>query len=96
MAQTLTNLSGQIDNVGGPPAGSLKLGSLNVVNGAGETSISVDWSTYGIDTVVCYGMTAKDTWTNTGGPHAALTGTTVVYNWIAADLAAAVVWALGF
>lgn len=96
MAQTLTNLSGQADNAGGPPSGMLKVGSVNVVNGAGETSIAVDWSTYGIDTVICYGLMPKDTFTNTGGPHAALSGTTVTYNWIAADLAAVVVWALGF
>jgi len=95
VAITQTNLSGQVTGQGGPPSGMLKLGAINCAIGAAETSVAIDWSLKGITTVVAYGATPRDTYTNNVMFHD-LSGTTVTYTWSAADIANIVVWALGY
>jgi hypothetical protein len=80
---------------GGIPPGMLKVGALTINNGAAETGITIDWAAYGFSVVIAYGITPRDTFTNTGGPHANHTGTSVVYTWIGADVLNVIVWALG-
>jgi hypothetical protein len=95
MAQTPTVLGSPANtSQGGIPPGVLKLGCLNIANGAGETSIAVDWATYGFSTVIVYGLTRRDTYT-AGIDFSNLSGTTVTYTWTANDVANVLVWALG-
>jgi hypothetical protein len=74
----------------------LKLAVLNVANGAAETSVAVNWETYGINTVLLYDFTIRDTFTGaTWIGFANLSGTTVTYTWTSADVANVLVWAIG-
>lgn len=91
MAQTLTVLE---------PAQTgdfmrLKLVAINVANGAAETSVAVDFATYGLNQVLLYGHTIRDTYTN-NVQFDNLSGTTVTFTWSAADVANAIVWAIGY
>lgn len=90
MAQTLTVLaSGGIGQ-----AEKLKLVAINVANGAGETSVTIDYVTYGLHELYIYGHTNRDTYTNNVQFDNA-TGTSVVHTWSAADVANVIVWAIG-
>lgn len=95
MAQTQTVLGSPAATLqGGIPAGVLKVGCINVANGASETSIAIDWAVYGFSTVIIYGLTRRDTYT-AGIDFSNLSGTTVTYTWTATDVANVLVWALG-
>jgi hypothetical protein len=95
VAQTTTVLGVPANtSQGGIPPGVLKVGALNIANGAAETSIAVDWAVYGFSAVIAWGHIARDTFTN-ASQFANLSGTTVTYTWGAADIANALVWALG-
>lgn len=100
MAQNQTNLSGQVSASGGPPSGMLKIGAISVQNTANETSIAINWATFGINTVIAWGMEARDANTVTAGAaqgrFANLVSTTVTYTWVATDIADILVWALGY
>ena len=91
MAQTITNIhpasKGSFEK--------LKIVVLNVANGAGETSITVDYTTYGLAGVLLYGHQIRDTYTNNVQFDNA-TGTSVVHTWSAADVANVLVWAIGY
>lgn len=97
MAQTTTVLGSPANtSQGGFPPGVLKVGSLNIANGAAETSVTIDWAVYGFSVVIVYGFMPRDTHTaNAVGWFANHTGTSVVYTWTAADIANVIVWALG-
>jgi hypothetical protein len=73
----------------------LKVGAINVANGASETSIAINWATYGFSNVIAWGATPRDTYTNNVMFHD-LSGTTVTYTWTATDIANIIVWALGW
>lgn len=91
MAQTITRLKEA--EAGG--LSKMKLVALNVANGAGETSIAVNYQAYGLGTVLLYGHVNKDTFTN-ASQFDNLVGTTVTHTWTAADVANVLVWALGY
>jgi len=96
MAITQTNLSGQVAAAGGPPAGQLKVGAINCALGAAETTVTIDWATFGFSAVFIYGFIPRDTHTaNAVGWFANHTGVSVVYTWTAADIANVIVYALG-
>jgi hypothetical protein len=73
----------------------LKMVSINIANGAAETSIALDYSLYGLNSVLCYGHTIRDTYTN-NVQFDNLSGTTVTHTWSAADVADVIVWAIGY
>jgi len=72
----------------------LKLVVINVANGAGETSITVDYATYGIAVPIIYSHTIRDAHT-AGNRHDNATGTSIVHTWNAADAANVLVWCMG-
>lgn len=91
MAQTITVVEpGQVGDFM-----RLKLVVLNVANGAAETSVAIDFSTYGLGQVLLYGHVNRDTYTN-NVQFDNLSGTTVTFTWSAADIANALVWAIGY
>ena len=100
MAQTLTTLrtASPVQYGGAAGSGALRFVAVNVANGAGELSIAVDWSTYGLTSVVLWGFCPRDTHTDAGGAvkFADLSGTTVTYNWAVNDVANVLVWAAGY
>jgi hypothetical protein len=93
MSQTITTMKGA-DSSG---FHKMKLVVLNIANGASETSVAIDWASYGLGTVLLYDWVARDTHTaNAAGHFANLSGTTVTYTWTATDIANALVWAIGY
>jgi hypothetical protein len=91
MAQTVT----VIQPGGQGYFAKLKLVVLNVANGAGETSITVDYATYGLAGILIASHSIRDTYTNNVQFDNA-TGTSVVHTWSAADVANVLVWAIGY
>lgn len=90
MAQTLTVVEpGGIGNLA-----KLKLVAINVANGAAETSATIDYKTYGLNTVIVAGHQIRDTYTNNVQFDNA-TLTSVVHTWSAADVANVICWAIG-
>jgi hypothetical protein len=93
LAQTLTVLEGGQSG----DFMRLKCVAINVANSAAETSIAVDFSVHGMNTVLFYGATPRDTFTQGAvGQFANLVGTTVTFTWTAADIANVIVWAVGY
>ena len=92
MAQTTTVLSTGASK--GSTGTLLKVVRIQVANGASETSTVVDFSTYGIDTVLAYGYHAEDTYTTTAPIFMTISGTTVTVTH-ANDVAVGVAWAIG-
>lgn len=90
MAQTLTVLQ----SGGKGEFSKLKIVAINVANGAAETSITVDYKAYGLNDLILYGHTIRDTFTN-GSQFDNATLTSVVHTWTAADVANVIVWAIG-
>lgn len=90
MAQTQTKLIG--GGIG--DFARLKCVAINVANGAAETSIAIDYATHGINDVLLYGHTIRDTYTN-NVQFDNLVGTTVTHTWSAADVANVICWAIG-
>ena len=93
MAQTISILQagdeGKVD--------LLKKVALNVANGAAETSLVVNWKTYGLGKGVAWGMMPRDTYTNNVMfADLGADGTTVTYTWSAADIANILLWAEGY
>ena len=72
-----------------------KIVRLKVANGASETSTAIDFSAYGLGVVLLYGYHAEDTYTATGGTYMTISGTTVTVTH-ANDVAAGVIWAIGY
>jgi hypothetical protein len=92
MAQTVTILSDGASK--GSTGTLLKVARIKVANGAGETSTVVDFSTYGITTVLAYGYHSEDTYTTTAPIFMTISGTTVTVTH-AGDVGAGVAWAIG-
>jgi len=90
MAQTPTTLEPATVN----RLDELKLGVLKVVNDNNETSIVIDWSVYGITTVIAYGMIPLVAYT-ADDLFCSLSGYSVTYDWGAADMTSIEVWAIG-
>ena len=91
MAQTITKMQehavGAFDKA--------KLVRLKVANGASETSTAIDFAAYGLGTVLLYGYHAEDTYTTTSPIFMTISGTTVTVTH-ANDVAAGVIWAIGY
>jgi len=75
-------------------SGPLKVVRVEVANGAAETTTAVDFSTYGLATILTYGFMAMDTYTSTSPFFATISGTTVTVTH-ANDIATGMVWAIG-
>lgn len=91
MAQTITTLApGGIGDFA-----RLKIVALNVANGAAETSIAIDYSTYGIQNPLFGGHFNRDTYTN-NVQFDNLSGTTITHTWSAADVANVWVFCIGY
>lgn len=90
MAQTITRVLNPAIGM----LGKMKLGVLNVANGAAETSIAINWENYGLRSVKLYGIQPLDIHTD-DAMYASLSGTTVTYTWTAVDIANVLVWAIG-
>lgn len=91
MAQTLT-----VVEPGGLGQGAkLKVVVINVLNGAAETSATIDYKTYGLSRVLFYGHTNRDTYTNNVQFDNLSGDTSVVHTWSAADVANVLCWAVG-
>lgn len=91
MAQTITTLiPGGIGDFA-----RLKVVLLNVANGAAETSVAIDYATYGINDPKLAGHFNRDTYTN-NVQFDNLSGTTGTHTWSAADVANVYCFCIGY